>query len=68
MVYTDAMAAKRVQTKQVRRSVTLSSEVAKVVDRIAKKRRLSDNRVLLELIEQGIEAHAQREKAFFRTR
>jgi predicted transcriptional regulator len=65
MVYTDAMAAKRVQSKQVRRSVTLSSEVAKVVDRIAKKRRLSDNRVLLELIEQGIEAHAQREKAFF---
>ena len=59
------MAAKRVQTKQVRRSVTLSSEVAKVVDRIAKKRRLSDNRVLLELIEQGIEARAQKEKAFF---
>jgi predicted transcriptional regulator len=59
------MAAKRAQTKQVRRSVTLSSEVAKVVDRIAKKRRLSDHRVLLELIEQGIEAQAQREKAFF---
>jgi predicted transcriptional regulator len=58
------VAAKRVQTKQVRRSVTLSSEVAKVVDRIAKKRRLSDNRVLLELIEQGIEARAQKEKAF----
>jgi predicted transcriptional regulator len=64
MVYTDAMPAKRAQTKQVRRSVTLSSEVAKVVDRIAKKRRLSDNRVLLELIEQGIAARAQKEKAF----
>jgi predicted transcriptional regulator len=62
------MAAKRVQTKQVRRSVTLSSEVAKVVDRIAKKRRLSDNRVLLELIEQGIEARAQQREGNFRTR
>jgi len=65
MVYTDAMPVKREQTKQVRRSVTLSSAVAKVVDRIAKKRRLSDNRVLLELIEQGIEARAQKEKTFF---
>jgi len=66
MVYTDAMAtANRSRTNQVRRSVTLTSEVAKVVDRIAKQRRLSDNRVLVELIEQGIEARAQREKAFY---
>jgi hypothetical protein len=36
-----------------------------VVDRIAKRRRLSGNRVLVELIEQGIEARAQKEKAFF---
>jgi hypothetical protein len=65
MVYIDVMAAKRAAPNQIRRSVTLTSEVAKVVDRIAKKRRLSDNRVLLELIEQGIEARAQKEKAFF---
>jgi hypothetical protein len=32
---------------------------------MAKKRRLSDNRVLVELIEQGIEARKQREKDFF---
>ena len=32
---------------------------------MAKKRRLSDNRVLVELIEQGLEARKQREKAFF---
>jgi len=37
MVYIDVMPIKRTQVKQVRRSVTLSSEVAKVVDRIAKK-------------------------------
>jgi len=61
MVYIDAMAV----AKRVRRSVTLPLEVAKQVDTMAKKRRLSDNRVLVELIEQGIEARKQREKAFF---
>ena len=52
-------------TKAVRRSVTLPPQVAKQVDTLAKRRRLSDNRVLLELIEQGIEAERRREKAFF---
>ena len=61
MVYTGAMAA----TKQVRRSVTLPAQIAQQVDRLAKRRRLSDNRVLVELIEQGIEAAKQKEQAFF---
>jgi hypothetical protein len=52
-------------TKQVRRSVTLPAPVAKQVQAIAKRRRLSDNRVLLELIELGIETSKQREQAFF---
>jgi hypothetical protein len=51
--------------KQVRRSVTLPDQLARQVERIAKKRRLSDNRVLVELIEEGIEARRQKEKAFF---
>ncbi len=51
--------------KQVRRSVTLPGTVAKQVDAIANRRRLSDNRVLVELIEFGIEASKQKEKAFF---
>ena len=51
--------------KQVRRSVTLPAQVAKQIDGIAKRRRLSDNRVLVELIEEGIEAHKQKEQAFF---
>lgn len=38
---------------------------ARQVDRIAKRRRLSDNRVLVELIEEGIAARQQREKEFF---
>ena len=61
MVYNDAMAA----TKQVRRSVTLPTRLAEQVERIAKKRRLSDNRVLVELVEQGLEAQREKEKAFF---
>jgi metal-responsive CopG/Arc/MetJ family transcriptional regulator len=51
--------------KQVRRSVTLPDQLARQVERIAKRRRLSDNRVLVELIEEGIGASRQKEKAFF---
>ena len=51
--------------KQIRRSITLPREVAKQVDAISKQRRLSDNRVLVELIEQGIQAQKEKEKAFF---
>lgn len=32
---------------------------------MAKRRRLSDNRVLMELIEEGIKAREQRQRAFF---
>jgi hypothetical protein len=52
--------------KQVRRSVTLPAQVVKEIDGMAKRRRLSDNRILVELIEEGIEAHKQKEQAFFR--
>ncbi|MFY9791273.1 MAG: hypothetical protein WAJ99_08810 [Candidatus Sulfotelmatobacter sp.] len=40
-------------------------KIAKQVEILAKERDLSDNRVLIELIEQGIEARRQKEKAFF---
>jgi hypothetical protein len=56
---------KQTSTKRVRRSVTLPREVAKQIETLAKQRHLSDNRVLVELIEQGIEARRRREKAFF---
>jgi len=56
---------KRSRASQVRRSITLPPKIAKQVDTIAKQRSLSDNRVLVELIEQGIEAARQKEKAFF---
>ncbi len=60
LVYIDAM-----PTKQVRRSITLPAQVARQVDRMAKGRRLSDNRVLVELIEEGIEARKRKEREFF---
>lgn len=56
---------KQSTAKHIRRSVTLPPRVAKKVEALAKQRDLSDNRVLVELIEQGIEAQQQREKAFF---
>lgn len=52
-------------SKRVRRSVTLPPQVAKQVESMAKRRRLSDNRVLVELIEEGIEAQKKKEEAFF---
>jgi hypothetical protein len=52
-------------TKHVRRSVSLPTPIAKQVERMAKSQRLSDNRILVELIELGIEARKQKEKAFF---
>lgn len=51
--------------KSVRRSVTLPAPVAKHIQGIAKRRRLSDNRVLLDLIELGIEASRRKEREFF---
>lgn len=60
-----ATATKQRQRKGVRRSVTLPREVARQVERMAKQRRLSDNRILVELIEDGIEARTQKEKAFY---
>lgn len=49
----------------VRQSVTLPARVARQVRSMAKHRRLSASRMLVELVEQGIEAHKQREKDFF---
>jgi hypothetical protein len=57
--------AKKARSKNVRRSVSLPAAIAKQVDSIARERDLSDNRVLVELIEQGIEARQQKEKVFF---
>jgi hypothetical protein len=51
--------------RAVRQSVTLPANVATQVRRLAKSRRLSANRMLLELIENGIEAEKRRQQEFF---
>ena len=51
--------------KQIRRSVSLPSNLDRQIESIARKRRLSGNRVLVELVELGLEARQQKEKAFF---
>ena len=51
--------------KSVRQNVTLPAKVATQVRSMAKRRRLSANRMLVELVEEGIVAKKEKEKAFF---
>jgi hypothetical protein len=51
--------------KSVRQSVSLPSRVARRVRAIAKARRTSANRVLVDLIETGIEAGEAEKRRFF---
>jgi hypothetical protein len=51
--------------KTVRQSVSLPVNVAAQVRSMAKSRRLSSNRMLVELIENGIEAEKRRQQEFF---
>jgi predicted DNA-binding protein len=49
----------------VRQSVSLPSGVARRVQALAKRQRTSANRVIVELIETGLEAQEREKKAFF---
>jgi metal-responsive CopG/Arc/MetJ family transcriptional regulator len=49
----------------LRRSVSLPSEVARRVEAIAKRKRMSSSRVIVELIETGLEAREREKKEFF---
>ena len=51
--------------KAVRQSVTLPAKIAQQIRSMAKRRRLSANRMLVELVEEGIEVQKRKEKAFF---
>ena len=62
MVHDGAM---RTEAKTVRQSVNLPVKVATQVRTMAKSRRLSATRMLVELIENGIEAERQKQQAFF---
>src|SRR6266403_3471041 len=62
LVHTGAM---RSANKIVRQSVSLPVNVAAQVRNLAKTRRLSSNRMLVELIENGIEAEKRKQQEFF---
>ena len=49
----------------VRQSVTLPPSIARRVKTLAKSSRTSVNRILVELIESGLEAREQEKKRFF---
>lgn len=51
--------------KTVRRSVTLPAKVASQVRAMAKRHKLSASRMLVDLVEEGIESRKAKEKAFF---
>ena len=55
----------RMAEKSVRQSVSLPLRLAKQVGSMAKSRKLSMNRMLLELIENGIDAEKQKQQQFF---
>ena len=51
--------------KSVRQSVSLPAKTATQVRNLAKTRRLSSNRMLVELIENGIETEKRKQQEFF---
>jgi hypothetical protein len=55
----------RTVNKVIRQSVSLPSDIAAQVRSMARTRRLSANRMLVELIENGIEAEKQKQQEFF---
>ena len=55
----------RTLNKPVRQSISLPAKVAAQVRNMAKTRRVSANRMLLELIENGIESEKQKQQEFF---
>jgi predicted DNA-binding protein len=62
MVYSCDMA---ITEKSVRQSVSLPQRLAKRVRALAKNRQTSANRVLVELIETGLESKESEKRRFF---
>ena len=55
----------RSANRAVRQSISLPANVAAQVRGLAKARRLSANRMLVELIENGMEAEKRKQQEFF---
>jgi metal-responsive CopG/Arc/MetJ family transcriptional regulator len=54
-----------VTATKVRQSVSLPAEIADEVRSMAQSRKVSSNRMLLELIENGIETEKRKQQEFF---
>jgi hypothetical protein len=52
--------------KAVRQSLSLPANIATQVRNLARTRKLSSNRMLVELIENGIEAEKRKQQEFFK--
>lgn len=55
----------RAEAKTVRQSISLPVKIAAQVRTMAKSRRLSATRMLVELIENGLEAEKRKQQEFF---
>jgi len=55
----------RTTGKTIRQSISLPAGMAAQVRSMARTRRLSANRLLVELIEDGLEAQKRKQKQFF---
>jgi len=55
----------KAKNKIMRQSISLPSDLAVQVQAMAKRRRLSANRMLVEIIENGIEAEKRKQFEFF---
>jgi hypothetical protein len=55
----------RAANRTIRQSVSLPANVAAQVRTLAKARRLSANRMMVELIENGMEAEKRKQQEFF---
>ena len=62
LVYSDPMS---IAEKVIRQSISLPARVARQVKSLAKTSNTSANRVIIDLIESGIEAREQERKRFF---
>jgi len=61
LVYNGSMPA---PDKVIRQSVSLPAATARQIRSLAKKRRLSANRIIVELVEEGMEAQKRKQKEF----
>jgi hypothetical protein len=61
LVHDGVMSAEKV----VRQTVSLPPRLAKQVGSMARRRKVSKNRMLVELIENGIDAEKRKEQQFF---